>query len=321
MKKLNIWLVICLLLIAILAGCSSAENNKNSKEVKKEEHAIKIGVSISDFDDVWLMYMKDAMESYGKTLGGKVEVVFVDGKDDANKQLAQVENFIAQEFDVIVVNPVNTQATQPMTDAALQAGVKLVYVNRLPDYLPEGVTFVGSDSVIAGNLQMEYLAEKLNGKGNVVIMQGSFDSEATYNRTDGVKMIADKYPNIHIIKVDTANFSREEGMMLMENWLSTGDQIDAVAANNDEMAIGAIQAIEAAGKLGEILVGGIDATPEALSEMEKGRLACTIFQDATGQGEGAIKAAYNLAIGKNVEQKVWIPFQLVTPENIDKFKK
>lgn len=106
----------------------------------------------------------------------------------------------------------------------------------------------------------------------------------------------------------------------MENWLSSGDQIDAVASNNDDMALGAIMAIEAAGLLGEILVGGVDATPDAIAQVEAGKLDVTVFQDANGQGGGAMEAAVNLAKGNAVDQYVWIPFQLVTPENYQDFK-
>jgi inositol transport system substrate-binding protein len=105
----------------------------------------------------------------------------------------------------------------------------------------------------------------------------------------------------------------------MENWLAAGDPIHAVASNNDDMALGAIQAIEAAGLLGQIIVGGVDATPDALAEMERGRLDVTVFQDASGQGGGAIRAAVALAKGEQVENRVWIPFVLVTPENYKEF--
>ena len=140
-------------------------------------------------------------------------------------------------------------------------------------------------------------------------------------RTAGAKQVFEKFPDIQIIKEDTGNWHRDEGLALMENWLSTGDQIDAVASNNDEMAIGAIQAIEAAGKLGQILVGGVDASPNALDEMDKGRLDVTVFQNPTAQGEGGIKAAIALAKGEQIEQITWIPFELVTPENYKDFMK
>ena len=242
-------------------------------------------------------------------------MIFVDSKEDVAVQLGQVENFITQGVNAIVVVPANTDATDPMTQAAVDAGIPLVYVNRKPANLPEGIAYVGSDSIDAGIFQMEWIAEKLGGKGNVVIMNGNLSQEAAQQRTAGVKQVAANFPEIAITKEQTANWSRDEGLALMENWLSTGDPIDAVAANNDEMAIGAIQAIEAAGKLGQIIVGGVDASADALAEMDAGRLNVTVFQNAVGQGEGGVATAIALARGEPVEQIVWIPYELVTPDN------
>ncbi len=316
-------LVFCFTLF--MTGCAKTEPQPaaaaNSSAPAPEAKKIKIGVSISNFDDTFLMYMKDGMDAYAKTLGSDVEVTYVDAKEDAAKQLSQVENFITQGMSAVVVVPVNTEATDPINTACASAKLPLVYVNRLPGNLPNDVVFVGSESIDAGIFQMEYIAKKLNGKGNVVIMLGKLDNEAALKRTEGVKEVAKKFPDIKIIMEQTANWSREEGMSLMENWLSSGKQIDAVAANNDDMALGAIKAVEAAGKLGKIVIGGVDATPDAIAELEAGKLDCTVFQDAAGQGGGSIKAALALAKGEKVENRVWIPFQLVTPENYKEFKK
>lgn len=280
---------------------------------------IKIGVSML-FDDLWLTILRDAMTAYAESQPG-VELIMVDSKEDVATQLGQVENFVAQGVDAIILIPANTDATDPMTKAAVDAGIPLVYVNRKPANLPEGVAYAGSDSIVAGTLQMEWIAEQLGGKGNVVIMNGNLSQEAAQQRTAGVKEVAAKYPDIKIIKEDTANWSRDQGLALMENWLATGDQIDAVASNNDEMAIGALAAIEAAGKLGQIIVGGVDASPDALDAMDKGRLNVTVFQNAAGQGEGGIKAAIALARGEEIEQITWIPYELVTPENYKEYMK
>lgn len=323
--KQFLFIVIALLLsVSVLAACGGqqqapAQSAQPAAPVAPATGKIRIGVSISNFNDTFLTYMKDGMDKYAKSLGSDVEVTYVDAKEDTATQLAQVENFIAQKMNAIVVVPVNTEATTPITEACMKAKVPLVYVNRLPANLPDKVVFVGSNSIDAGIFQMEYLAKKMGGKGNVVIMMGKLDNEAAIKRTEGVKQVAAKYPDIKIIKEQTANWNRDEGMALMENWLASGDQIDAVASNNDDMALGALRAIEAAGKLGKILVGGVDATPDALAEMAQGKLDVTVFQDAAGQGGGAIKAAVALAKGEKVENRVWIPFQLVTPENYKEF--
>jgi inositol transport system substrate-binding protein len=325
-----------LAILAVLAGCAApaaapAADAPAAEATAEEAPAayapaadaaaapIKIGVSML-FDDRWLTSMREAMEAYGAAAEG-VEVVFVDSKEDVAVQLGQVENFVIQGMDAIVLVPANTDATDPMTQAAVDAGIPLVYVNRKPANLPEGVAFVGSDSIDAGTFQMEWIAEALGGKGNVVIMNGNLSQEAAQQRTAGVKAVAEKFPDITITKEQTGNWSRDEGLALMENWLASGDQIDAVAANNDEMAIGAIAAIEAAGKLGEIIVGGVDASADALAEMDAGRLNVTVFQDAVGQGEGGIAAAIALARGETIEQITWIPYVLVTPENYKDFMK
>lgn len=310
MKKLLSILLIMIMCVSVFTGCGA-----------KQDDVVKIGVSISNFDDTFLMYMKDGMDKYAKELGAKVEVTYVDAKEDAAKQLSQVENFISQGMDSIVVVPVDTQATEPITSTCVNEKVNLVYVNRLPANLPAEVTFVGSNSKDAGVFQMEYLAEKLGKKGNVVVMLGKLDNEATQKRTEGVKEIVSKNADMAVIKEQTAEWSRAKAMTLMENWLSSGDKIDVVACNNDDMALGALKAIEAAGKLGEILVGGVDATPDALKEVESGKLSCTVFQDANGQGLGAIKAAVDMAEGTKVEHEIWIPFQLVTPDNYKDFMK
>ncbi len=286
---------------------------------KKTQSKVKIGISIANFGDTYLTYVKDAMDAYGETLGEDVELIFTDAKADPNEQLKQIENFVTQGVDAVVVIPVNSEATDPINDLVMNAGVKLVYVTSKPKSIPDGAVYVGSNQKQAGIMQMKYMAEKLNGKGNAVIMLGRLSMEETQKRTEGVKEVASGFPDINIIKEQSADWSKAEGMTLMENWLMTGDKIDAVLANNDDMALGALKAIEAAGKLDEILVAGVDATPDALAEIDNGNLTFTILQDAKGQGEKGIEAAYGMIKGKSFEKEIVIPFRLVTTENYKEF--
>lgn len=323
-KVVSLFTVILLLAIALSACVAPAPGGgaapaADAPAADASGETIKIGVSML-FDDLWLTILRDAITEYAATQEG-VELIMVDSKEDVATQLGQVENFVTQGVDAIILIPPNTDATDPATKLATDAGIPLVYVNRKPANLPEGVYYVGSDSIIAGRLQMEWLAEQLGGKGSCVLMNGNLSQEAAQMRTAGVKEIVAQNPDIQIIKEDTANWSRAEGLALMENWLSTGDQIDCVAANNDEMAIGALQAIEAAGKLGQILVGGVDASPDALAMMDEGKLNVTVFQNAAGQGEGGVKTAIALARGETVEQLVWVDYELVTPENYKEYMK
>ena len=280
-----------------------------------------IGVSMAHFDDNFLTMIRTAMADHAKTLPG-VALQFTDAQGDIGRQLSQVQNFVAQDAAAIIVNAADTSATPSMTKAARDAGVPLVYVNRRPaeETLPDGVVFVGSEELQAGTLEMEELARLMNYKGNVAVMVGELSSNGAQLRTKAVEQVVAKYPGMTIVEKQVGNFQRERGLDLMNNWLTAGTKIDAVAANNDEMAIGAIMAIRQAGLPdGKILVGGVDATPDALAELAKGTLTVSVFQDARGQAKGAVDAAVALARGERMDRLVWIPFELVTRDNYKSF--
>jgi inositol transport system substrate-binding protein len=287
---------------------------------------VKIGVTMALFDDVWLTLVRDAMTKWGKA-HPDVELTIVDANNDTAKQTGQVENFLAQGMDAIVVLPVDTAATGPITKSVTKAGKPLVYVNRLPANLPQTVVYCGSKSIEAGIMNMEELGKCMGGKGNHAILVGELSNEAAIKRTEGIKKVCkEKYPNIKIVREQTGNWKREQGKTLMENWLASGQEIDGVASDNDEMALGALQAIKAAGKLGKICVGGTDGSHDALVSMEKGELNNSVYQDPVGQGEKSVNAAYLLAKKQpNPEvtdgNKIWIPYQKITKENFKSFMK
>src|SRR6201987_1964457 len=286
---------------------------------------VKIGVSMALFDDVWLTLVRNAITKWGEE-HPDVDLTIVDANNDSAKQTGQVENFLAQGMDAIVILPVDTAATGPMTKAVVKAGKPLVYVNRLPSNLPKSVIYCGSNSIEAGIMNMEELGKEMGGKGNLVILMGDLSNEAAISRTDGIKKVAkENFPDIKIGREKTGNWKREQGKTIMENWLASGQEIDGVASNNDEMALGALQAIKAAGKAGEIKVGGTDASHDDLESMEKGELNNTVFQDPVGQGEEAVNAAYLLVKKqpnpKVVDGKIWIPYEKVTKENYKQYMK
>lgn len=284
---------------------------------------MKIGVSMSQFDDTWLTYLRESMDKKAKSYPDGVQLQFEDARSDVVKQLSQVESFISQKVDAIVVNPVDTAATKKITEAAVKAGIPLVYVNRRPDdlKLPKGVVTVASNDLEAGEMQMQYLADKMGGKGDIVILLGDLANNSTTNRTKGVKEVLAKYPNIKIEQEQTGTWLRDRGMTLVNDWLTQGRKFDAVVANNDEMAIGAAMALQQAGvDKGSVLIAGVDGTPDGLNAIKKGSLAVSVFQDAKGQADGSIDTAVKMAKNEPVEQAVWVPYRLITPQNVDTFK-
>ncbi|MGE8483848.1 MAG: sugar ABC transporter substrate-binding protein [Pseudomonas sp.] len=284
---------------------------------------MKIGVSMAQFDDTWLTYLRESMDTKAKSYPDGVKLQFEDARSDVVRQLSQVESFISQKVDAIVVNPVDTAATKKITEAAVKAGIPLVYVNRRPDdmNLPKGVVTVASNDLEAGQMQMQYLAEKMGGKGDIVILLGDLANNSTTNRTKGVKEVLAKYPNIKIEQEQSGIWSRDKGMTLVNDWLTQGRKFDAVVSNNDEMAIGAAMALQQAGVAkGSVLIAGVDGTPDGLNAVKKGSLLVSVFQDAKGQADGSVDTAVKMARNEPVEQAVWVPYRLITLQNVDQFK-
>lgn len=288
-----------------------------------------IGVSIAQFNDNFATVIRNEMIAYAGTLDG-VTLQMEDAQNDVARQLDQINNFTASGVDAIIVQPVDTSATQAMSDAALSAGVPMVYLNREPiniDSLPDNQALVASDERESGTLEMleacRLFKEAGKTEASIYVIMGELSNQAAVQRTQDVLDVIDGPDcgvRISIIDRQTSNWQREQAQNLMTNWLSTATPFDGVIANNDESAIGAIQAIRASGiDVKPYVIGGIDATQDGLQAMRAGDLDVTVFQDAAGQGKGSLDAALALARGEEMEQKVFIPFQLVTPDNIGEF--
>lgn len=291
-------------------------------------HAENIGVSMALFDDNFLTVLRNGMSDYAGGLDG-VTLQIEDAQNDVGKQLNQIQNFVASGVDAIIVNPVDTDATIAMSQAAADAGIPLVYVNRQPvnlDSLPDKQAFVASDEKESGTLETQEVCRLLKEAGKteakIVVMMGELSNQAARVRTQDIKDVI-ATPDcafMTIVEEQTANWSRTQGADLMTNWITAGLEFDAVISNNDEMAIGAIQALKGAGReMDDVIVAGVDATQDALAAMQMGDLDVTVFQNAAGQGQGAVDAALKLARGEDVEKNIFIPFELVTPDTLDTY--
>ena len=310
--------------VAMLAATMMLVGASFSSASAQED--IRIGVSFPVLDQ-FLQTVATGMEAKADEIGG-VSLNIVSAEEDTTTQLGQVENFIVDEVDAIVVIPVDTDAAGPMTEAVQAAGIPLVYVNRVPSDLPPdgSVPYVGSDSLFAGTVEMEMLAELANFEGNVVILVGDPANEAAVQRTQGCKNVIDMHDGLTLTKEQSGNWRRDEGLAIMENWIQSGDQIDIVCANNDEMALGAIEALRAADLLDSVIVGGVDATVDAIAAMDAGELEVTVFQNADAQGGGGIQAAVELVRGEpvtGIQDNGWIdvPYEPVSPANVDDYRR
>ncbi|MDI5983592.1 sugar ABC transporter substrate-binding protein [Halomonas sp. M4R5S39] len=284
---------------------------------------LEIGVSFFNLDERFIIGLRESLEQAAEAQGMDVNVE--DARNDIGRQLSQVQNFIASGVDGIIVNPVHSDSTSAMSRAAAEAGIPLVYVNRQPvdiDSLPDNQAFVGSDERESGTLQTQEVCRQLDGEGKLLVMMGTLGDNAAQVRTQDIHDViaTPECSGLEIVEQQDADFQRIEGNNLMTNWLTSGLEFDAVIANNDEMAIGAIQALKNVGyDMDEVIVAGIDATSDALAAMQAGELDITVFQNGPAQGEGAVDTLHRLIEGEDVDNVVWVPFELVTPDNLDEY--
>jgi inositol transport system substrate-binding protein len=280
--------------------------------------AATLGVSMARFDDNFLTAVRASMQERARELN--VAIQFEDAQNDIGRQLSQIQNFVAQKVDAIIVNPVDTDATSRLTRLVARAGIPLVYVNRKPAeaQLPARVSFVGSDETQSGTLQMTEVCRLLHGSGAIVILMGELTNQSARQRTQDIYDVIARPQcrGIRVLDKQAANWNRTEAADLMTNWLSAGLRPQAVVANDDEMAIGALQSLKQARLLSGTIVAGIDATPDGLAALKSGQLAATVFQNAPAQGAGAVDTALKLARGEKVPSFVWVPFELVTRANL-----
>lgn len=297
------------ILIFICTGCT---NNNAHK------YSYTIGISYQNLQNEFVLNIQDAVRAEAKKLN--VKLIEVEGQGKAENQISQVENFLALDVDAIILNPFDKYGSAPVVSIAKREGKPIVVLNAIVVNLDQANAYVGSDDTEAGRIAATHICKILNGKGNIAIIRGPNGHSAEIQRTSGIMEVLKNYPGIKVLFDQSANWDRTQGLNLMENWLSTGEVINAVIAQNDEMALGAYKAIEAAGKRDKIAVIGIDAIKDALKAVKEGKLCATVFQDARGQGATALDIAVKLIQKKKVIHSNYIPFQLVTKENIANFK-
>jgi len=307
MKKL-LCVILVMAMLFILAECGGAQSSGSK--------VFKIGFSVNDFNDKWVSYVLDAVKAWDEARPD-VEVILGNSQTDVQKQMADVETWITQKFDAICVKPVEVSATIVLANECKEAGIPYVAVQQP---IKEATARCLQDSVRTGETQMQAVIDMLGGKGKVAILMGEPGTLVATQRIEGNKNILAKYPDVELVVIEVANWQRDQGMKIMETWIQSGLKVDAIVASNDEAAIGAILALEAAGIRDKYIVAGIDATPDALKFMKEGRLDITMFADAKKLGEESLNLAMKL-IKEGKADDVVISDLLVLPKDVDKYLK
>lgn len=298
MKKL---LSLLLLVTLVLYGCGSSGG----------EDQINIGFSISTLSNPFFTTMSDAAQAKSEELGVGLNVV--DAQDDTAKQLTDIEDLATQGSDVIIINPVDSDAITTSVEYLNEQGIPVITVDRGANG-GEITAHIASDNELGGKIAGEYAIELLDGSGNVAILEGVPGASATIERGTGFEdAIAGK---LDVVTKQTANFDRAEALQVTEDIISADDDIDLIFAHNDEMALGAQEALRAADKE-DIYVIGFDATDDAKTSISNGEMDATVEQQPALMGEDAVETAVSVANGEDVESEIPVAVKLVNADNLE----
>lgn len=303
MKKMKLALIMAIMLV--LAACSTEAPGANKdSDGKNEEGDLKIGFSISTLNNPFFVTLSDGAKAQADEMGATLTVI--DAQDDAAKQASDVEDLIQQGVDLILINPTDSSAVVAAVESANSAGIPVITVDRSSEG-GEVVSHIASDNKAGGELAGQYLLELVGEGAKVAELEGISGSSAARDRGAGFNEVASD--QLDIVAKQTANFNRAEGLTVMENILQANPDIQGVFAHNDEMALGALEAIEAAGK--EIQVVGFDATDDAVKSVEEGKLAGTVAQKPELIGKKAVEAAVQSLQGESVEASIPVELELI----------
>lgn len=297
-KSFRIVCMLSLILVLALSGIGMAKSSKG----------VKVGLAISTLNNPFFVDLKNGVEKKAESLG--IQLMVVDAQDDAAKQLSSIEDLIMKRVDVLIINPVDGDAIISAIELANDYKIPVITVDRGAN---GGMvtTHIASDNVAGGQMAAEYIADQLGGKGKIVELQGLPGTSAARDRGQGFHKGLTGQSGIEVVASQPADFNRAKGMTVMENMLQANREINAVFGHNDSMVLGAIEAIEAAGRLDEIIVVGFDAIDDAVKAVEDGKLSATIAQMPSLMGEMAVETAQKILNNAQVDEFIPVPLKLV----------
>lgn len=267
--------------------------------------------------DVFVMARKTAFIEAAKA-DKDIDVKFTDANNDISKQLDQIDNLIAQKVNAIVVVPVDYEGIVPGVEKANEAGIPVIALGI--QSAGGKSTFVGSKNIDAGKLQAQYMKDNLPKDAQILYLQGTPGLYHSQERMKGFEEGLDR-PDVKIIANLSGNYDRAEGMKVTEDWIQSFPKFDAIIAANDQMALGALQALQAANRLNGVMISGVDGVPDALHAIKAGEMSQTIFQNAAGQAEAAFEVVETIKKGEQPPAEKLVPFELITKDNVDQYAK
>ena len=313
MKRRVLALLMAAAMTVGMMGCGAVAidgegESKETSSSESESGSGSVGLAISTLNNPFFVKLAEGAEAAADEAG--VKLITVDAGDDAAKQTSDVEDLISKNVSVLIVNPVDSDAIAPAVKDAVSKGLKVISVDRVVNGVDVDCQ-IASDNVAGAEMATEYLAELVGEGAKVAELQGVPGASATIDRGEGFHNIADE--KLDVVSSQTANFNRAEGMTVMENVLQSASDVKGVFAHNDEMALGALEAV--AGK--DIQIVGFDATDDAVAAVKDGKMAATVAQQPDKMGETAVNTAISLINGEDVEKSIPVEVTLITKENAE----
>ncbi len=278
---------------------------------------IVIGITMQGNQSGFIQYITAGMWEWQKSNAPDVTLKVVFADDDATKQLTQVETFVAQKVDAIIINPVDKVQSAAAVDIAAQAKIPILTVNTTT-VSKNATAHVGSDDVEAGYLQMNRIIKVCGEKARVAYVDAVLGHSAQVGRTEGYKKALSEHPGATLVVHDTGNWSADDSMKLVENWIQRGLKIDAIACMADCQLIGVVTAVKNANLIGKIVLSGMDCDPLIMQYIKEGIVDSSIWQDGVGQGANAVRLAIDAVNGKKIQDYL-LPFEVCTKDNLDHY--
>ena len=308
----RLWLAAIALLTLAVAACGAGDPSAQNGQKQ-----LRVGVTVYDMSS-FITQGQEGMQAYAKD--NNIELLWNSANGDVATQANQVDQLINQKVDAIIIVPVQADSLAPQMASAKAAKIPVIAVNTALADTGALTSSVLPDDVAAGAQEMQMMADKLGGKGNIVVLQGPLGSSPELDRTKGIKDTLAKYPDIKILAMDTANWKRDEAVNKMKNWLSSfGDQINGIVSENDDMGFGAVQALSEAGK--SIPVVGIDGIQDGLEAVKDGKFIGTSLQHGRVEMAEGLAVAQQAAKGEQVEKTYTYKMPPVTPDNVEQYYK
>jgi len=311
-RKHSIWTLLLVVIMAVsLIGCGTTQTKPETTSTAKTPATMTIGFSISTLNNPFFVTLKDGAEKAAKEAGVTLNVV--DAQDKTSKQISDIEDLIQKKVSVILINPTDSAAVVSAVESANKANIPVITVDRASNG-GKVVAHIASDNVKGGSMAADYIMKALNNKGNLVELQGIAGTSAARDRGKGFHNVVDGKADIKVVASQPADFDRAKGLTVMENILQGNKDIQAVFAHNDEMALGAVSALQAAGR-SNILVVGFDATDDAIKAVKDGKMAATVAQKPELIGKTALETAMKVAKGEKVDANIPVALDLITKDN------